>query len=87
VCVYTLYIGEAPGKPGGPAGTCSVASSCITLHVVRCRYCAEGKDSLTKTAVEYGLDLNWLRMWALNGITFSKVRQYQRGPCLFLTCT
>jgi len=57
------------------------------LHVVRCRYCAEGKDSLTKTAVEYGLDLNWLRMWALNGITFSKVRQYQRGPCLFLTCT
>jgi len=59
--------GEAPGKPGGAAGSCSVADSCVTLHVVRCRYCAEGQDSLAKTAREYGLEMNWLRMWALNG--------------------
>jgi len=47
--------GEAPGRQGGATGTCSVLSSCITLHVVRCRYCAEGHDSLSKAARDYGL--------------------------------
>jgi len=58
---------EAPGKMGGPPGTCTVMSHCITVHVVRCRYCAEGRDSLSKAARDYGVDMNWLRMWALNG--------------------
>merc|ERR1712205_215981 len=60
--------GEAPGKEGGPAGTCSVPSSCVTLHVVRCRYCAQGQDSLSKTAREYGVDMNWYGVCACSRV-------------------
>lgn len=57
--------GEAPGTPAGPAGTCNIPSSCITLHVVRCRYCAEGTGLNLRTH----LDIFIVRVHACKGVT------------------
>ena len=47
--------GPAKGTPSGAAGKCSVLDSCVTLHVIRCRYCAKNEDSLSRTARDFGL--------------------------------
>lgn len=43
------------------------ASACVMVRVARCRYCAKAGDSLTAIVREYAMDMNWLRLWALNG--------------------
>jgi len=50
----------------GEGGEC-VATSCVVIRIERCRYCAQPGETLSNIAREYSMDMNWLRLWALNG--------------------
>jgi len=40
---------------------------CITITVVRCKYCVQRGDTLHYINKYYHLDANWLRLWNANG--------------------
>ncbi len=40
--------------------------SCVRFEVQRCQYCVGDADTLEWMVKMYGLQTNWLRLWALN---------------------
>ena len=45
-------------------GRCQKA--CVMIEVQRCQYCVKGDDTLTWMMRYFGIETNWLRLWALN---------------------
>jgi hypothetical protein len=50
------------GDCGG--GVCQKA--CVEVEVQRCQYCIKGTDTLTWMTRYFGIESNWMRLWALN---------------------
>jgi len=48
----------------GGSGICTDA--CVTFVVQRCLYCVQDTDTLMYLARDYGLHVNWMRLWVLN---------------------
>lgn len=48
----------------GGGGGCVPA--CITFVVQRCQYCVRDTDTLMLLARDYGLYVNWMRLWVMN---------------------
>jgi hypothetical protein len=62
-------------------GVCQRA--CVKLEVQRCEYCIKGTDTLTWMTRYFGIETNWLRLWALNSYQLPSSRTQNIQGAIF----
>lgn len=58
---------------GGDGLVSVTPERCFNVSVGKCRYCVQGNLALPTVRNDFGLDLDWLRLWTLNGDTIASL--------------
>jgi len=62
-------------------GVCQRA--CVRMEVQRCEYCVKGTDTLTWMMRYFGIETNWMRLWALNSYETNTSRTLEIQGAIF----